>query len=447
MSQKVSSIGGHRRYGFPIFVDNVSKRIHQSSLREAFQTYGSVVDVFVAYKNQKRKNKATTFAFVRFRSQMEALGAIRLANGRRMDGHHIRVFRTRECSTNSDNFENNGYPMDVMMSKKDSIISGHRRDGVFRENETSANQAGIQRVAVHSDLRCWSIKDTRTFREALLGKKKPDLPDQVTVQTKMAQAADDANSDVMSVMVEEYPVVLAADSSRVKSKCITVPKLNMEWRKFCLKSTEDFPMQQQYDDVGEFHVSNETTGNTDYGHVTENRVLDRELALHDVPINCVGSTELGLSNGSSSDYGSVLGAKEIVADLVPKGIKLLKVPYQCRWRSHKFIPKKGRMTQVPVGCDRAQRAVSQMPGRAKVSKKFSRSKSCDSRLGSEMNGIVRNNATVPFSSFHSGQNKELEEEAVKVLEFSKLHGIEFNVPDELVVSRIVNLEKREGFGQ
>ncbi|KAK8651246.1 hypothetical protein V6N13_140855 [Hibiscus sabdariffa] len=336
--------------------------------------------------------------------------------------------------------------MDVMMSKKDSIISGHRRDGVFRENETSANQAGIQRVAVHSDLRCWSIKDTRTFREALLGKKKPDLPDQVTVQTKMAQAADDANSDVMSVMVEEYPVVLAADSSRVKSKCITVPKLNMEWRKFCLKSTEDFPMQQQYDDVGEFHVSNETTGNTDYGHVTENRVLDRELALHDVPINCVGSTELGLSNGSSSDYGSVLGAKEIVADLVPKGIKLLKVPVKII-ASNSQVEENANLVFGGNSVSVAQRAVSQMPGRAKVSKKFSRSKSCDSRLGSEMNGIVRNNATVPFSSFHSGQNKELEEEAVKVLEFSKLHGIEFNVPDELVVSRIVNLEKREGFGQ
>ncbi|KAL4361216.1 hypothetical protein GQ457_04G028760 [Hibiscus cannabinus] len=636
MNREVSSVGGHRRNGFPIFVDNVSKRIHHSSLREAFEIYGSVVDVFVAYKNQKRKNKATTFAFIRFRSKMEALGAIRLANGRRMDGHYIRVFRANERSVNSDISENKRNPLDVGMSKKDSSISYHRRDGVSKENGSSANQAGIQRVAVHSDRRRWSFKDTRTFREALLGKKKPDLQDQVSAQTMKAQADEDAISDVTMVMVEEYPTILAADSCRVKSKCIPVPKSNMEWRKLCLvgnikkmynvelvqealrsdgfqvsvcpwhdllvivrfqnidernrcwanrkelidiwfeelellegfegkrkvkawvklfdvplgiwsseffnnlgnrwgevlkvdeetdlllrfdyaklliqvqkissipdrisivvngvthqikvtteffeeerifidgeepvrwcgdvddsasdsapalnvqaaasKSTEAFPMQQRYDEVGEF----------------------QGLVLHDVPINCMGSSELGLSNGSSNDYGPVLGTKEIVADLVPKGIKLLKIPVKViesnfqveendnlvlgensvpvPMEASQILPKKGRKTQRAVGCDRVQRAAPQLPGRAKISKKFRRSKSCDSRLGSEMKGIVGKSAMVLFSSSHSNQNKESREEAVKVLEFGKSHGIEFDAPDEVLISRIVNLEKREGLG-
>ncbi|KAK8598312.1 hypothetical protein V6N13_094285 [Hibiscus sabdariffa] len=179
--------------------------------------------------------------------------------------------------------------------------------------------------------------------------------------------------------------------------------------------------------------------------------------------------ELGLSNGSSSDFGPVLGAKETVADLVPKGIRLLKVPvkviesnFQVEENANSVfggnsvsVPvevtqvhsNKGRKTQVAVGCDRAQRAAPQLLGRAKALKKIKRSKSCGSRLGSEMNGIVGNSAMGPFSSSHSDQNKELKEEAVKVLEFGKSYGIVFDAPDEVVVSRIVNLEKSEGFGQ
>ncbi|KAK8495312.1 hypothetical protein V6N12_020172 [Hibiscus sabdariffa] len=151
--------------------------------------------------------------------------------------------------------------------------------------------------------------------------------------------------------------------------------------------------------------------------------------------------ELGLSNGSSSDFGPVLGAKETVADLVPKGIRLLKVPvkviesnFQVEENANSVfggnsvsVPvevtqvhsNKGRKTQVAVGCDRAQRAAPQLLGRAKALKKIKRSKSCGSRLGSEMNGIVGNSAMGPFSSSHSDQNKELKEEAVKVLEFGK----------------------------
>ncbi|GMJ09343.1 hypothetical protein like AT2G27330 [Hibiscus trionum] len=62
----------HRRLGFTIFMDNVSRRIHPKTLREAFQEYGSVVDVYIAYGNAKRRNKPTVFAFVRFSNKFEA---------------------------------------------------------------------------------------------------------------------------------------------------------------------------------------------------------------------------------------------------------------------------------------------------------------------------------------------------------------------------------------
>ncbi|KAK8523153.1 hypothetical protein V6N12_047683 [Hibiscus sabdariffa] len=59
-------VGRRRRPGVSIFVDNISRRIHQNTLKEAFQVYGRVVEVFIAYNSLKRLGKPTTFAFVSF---------------------------------------------------------------------------------------------------------------------------------------------------------------------------------------------------------------------------------------------------------------------------------------------------------------------------------------------------------------------------------------------
>ncbi|KAL4308915.1 hypothetical protein GQ457_01G015960 [Hibiscus cannabinus] len=81
-----------RRLGCSVFVNNVSKRIHQATLREAFQSYGVVLDVFISYWNARRKGKPTTFAFVRFKNFVEAKKAVVLGDRRLMDGFKIRVF-------------------------------------------------------------------------------------------------------------------------------------------------------------------------------------------------------------------------------------------------------------------------------------------------------------------------------------------------------------------
>ncbi|KAK9021623.1 hypothetical protein V6N11_011603 [Hibiscus sabdariffa] len=84
------------RKGVSVFVDRVSKRIHRLTLKEAFSVYGNVIDVYIAYNNPRRINKAYTFAFIRFSTLDEARRAVDRAHNRRMDGFFIRVFMGKE---------------------------------------------------------------------------------------------------------------------------------------------------------------------------------------------------------------------------------------------------------------------------------------------------------------------------------------------------------------
>ncbi|KAK9011946.1 hypothetical protein V6N11_040017 [Hibiscus sabdariffa] len=51
------------RRGVLVFINNVSKRIQPSTLREAFQEYGNITDVYIAYYNPRRIRFESTFAF------------------------------------------------------------------------------------------------------------------------------------------------------------------------------------------------------------------------------------------------------------------------------------------------------------------------------------------------------------------------------------------------
>ncbi|KAK8498299.1 hypothetical protein V6N11_061733 [Hibiscus sabdariffa] len=68
------------RRGVAVFVNFVSKRIHPSTLKEAFEVYGKVIDVFIAFNSVKRRGMRSTFAFVRFSNPKEAMNAIKGAN-------------------------------------------------------------------------------------------------------------------------------------------------------------------------------------------------------------------------------------------------------------------------------------------------------------------------------------------------------------------------------
>ncbi|GMI82099.1 hypothetical protein HRI_001879200 [Hibiscus trionum] len=80
------------RPGFAVFVNFVSKRIHVNTLRKAFELYGAVIDVYIAYHSPKRYKVNHTFAFVRFSNLEEAKKAADLGNNRRLDGYFIKVF-------------------------------------------------------------------------------------------------------------------------------------------------------------------------------------------------------------------------------------------------------------------------------------------------------------------------------------------------------------------
>ncbi|GMJ11822.1 hypothetical protein HRI_004851400 [Hibiscus trionum] len=84
-----------RRVGQAVFINNVSKRIHHRTLGEAFSVYGTVLDVYIAYRNPSRQGKRTTFAFVRFNSRSGVRKAVDFGDGRILDGFRIRVFEER----------------------------------------------------------------------------------------------------------------------------------------------------------------------------------------------------------------------------------------------------------------------------------------------------------------------------------------------------------------
>ncbi|GMI93741.1 hypothetical protein HRI_003043400 [Hibiscus trionum] len=80
------------RQGFTVFINNVSKRIHYATLKEAFNIYGEVLDSYITYRSLARKRSQTTFAFIRFKTQAGAKRAIDKGDGRMMDGFKVRVY-------------------------------------------------------------------------------------------------------------------------------------------------------------------------------------------------------------------------------------------------------------------------------------------------------------------------------------------------------------------
>ncbi|KAK9007246.1 hypothetical protein V6N11_051075 [Hibiscus sabdariffa] len=131
--QKSPIIGVCFRRGFSVFVDNVSKRIPISALKEAFGYYGQVTDVYIAYWNRKRKRDRTTFAFVRFERSEEASRAVAEGNNRMMDGRCIRVFADKGSA------------------------EGHSRN-----------------PSIETKKKAWfpALKDRRSYKEALMGASK-----------------------------------------------------------------------------------------------------------------------------------------------------------------------------------------------------------------------------------------------------------------------------------
>ncbi|GMJ03208.1 hypothetical protein HRI_003990000 [Hibiscus trionum] len=188
-----------RRLGVSIFVDNVSRRIHPKTLKEAFLEYGSMVDVYMAYRNQRKRNKPTVFAFVRFSKKEEAELAILKGNGRIMDGFKVRIFLAQQKMSENTRVRNHG------------------------------------RV----ELRRATFRDNRTFKDVLLGVPESVIPsgDERGVEDRTEDGAADiykaegSNKVVRVVLVESDQEIRNVEEGQ---QFITIQKKEMAWIKNCM---------------------------------------------------------------------------------------------------------------------------------------------------------------------------------------------------------------------
>ncbi|XVF46754.1 hypothetical protein PTKIN_Ptkin03bG0053800 [Pterospermum kingtungense] len=114
-----------------MFVSNLSRRVSRNALWKAFESYGSVADVFIL----DHSKRPFCFAFVRYRSVEECRRAVRDGNGRWIDGRLILI---KEAS----------YGWKERRSIKD--LKGQRK---------GPSSPKIKR---------WNVRDNITFKEALM---------------------------------------------------------------------------------------------------------------------------------------------------------------------------------------------------------------------------------------------------------------------------------------
>ncbi|GMJ02655.1 hypothetical protein HRI_003934700 [Hibiscus trionum] len=193
-----------RRLGVSIFVDNVSRRIHLKTLKEAFQEYGTVVDVYMAYGNQKRRNKPIVFAFVRFSNKEEAKSAIQKGNGRIMDGFKVRIFMAVQ-----------------KLSEKTRV-----RNHVYETPRWAA-----------------AFRDTRLFKEVVMGVPEPNKPSRKNIAVERGDGAKHKEEEADNSRVESTDKVVrvvmvetnheARKLEEVQS-CIPIQKEEIVWLKNCM---------------------------------------------------------------------------------------------------------------------------------------------------------------------------------------------------------------------
>ncbi|KAK9044035.1 hypothetical protein V6N11_072357 [Hibiscus sabdariffa] len=181
------------RRGVSIFINYVSKRIHPSSLKAAFEEYGVVRDVYIAYHSPKRFNMKSTFAFVRFSNIWEVLSAVDLANNRKMDGFTIKV------------------SLDRSFAMATGGSNGGKRSKVHTTSEK---------------LNCYKVKDDRTYMEALMS----PLKHKTTKEFLEVEKTGGACHPPKFTTVEKK----APGDSKKEPTSIIVQEAEKRWLKNCL---------------------------------------------------------------------------------------------------------------------------------------------------------------------------------------------------------------------
>ncbi|KAK8564952.1 hypothetical protein V6N13_020080 [Hibiscus sabdariffa] len=107
---------------YTTFVDNLSRRVSRRSLWEVFTHYGEVMRVFIPLRNNRPRYKDATFAFVRFKNQVDLDKAILKINSSKIDGKVVRVSKAKYAlghfgRVSSRPFKSGGVCMHISSSK------------------------------------------------------------------------------------------------------------------------------------------------------------------------------------------------------------------------------------------------------------------------------------------------------------------------------------------
>ncbi|GMI83742.1 hypothetical protein HRI_002043500 [Hibiscus trionum] len=118
--------------GWVLFVDNLSRRIHRSTLMELFSHYGRVRRMFIPVINNRTKYKSSTFAFVTVADRSELERCIRFLDNSVIDGLRVKVSKARYPKA-LDTHQSRGKPNDG--KAKNHREQKDNRNGVFRNVE------------------------------------------------------------------------------------------------------------------------------------------------------------------------------------------------------------------------------------------------------------------------------------------------------------------------
>ena len=160
----------------------------RGALWEAFSTYGKVIDVFISFQNRRTKNRAATFAFVRYKNEYELSKAIEFGNNRRIDGRHIKVKKA-------------SYGWNERSTKAGS------QESVSKVSESQKSSKNLD-----------ACRDDRSYKDALVGTNPP--------------ASENRADKDASTSAEAMPVV----EKVVNNVCLKevnydleIPKSDMDW--------------------------------------------------------------------------------------------------------------------------------------------------------------------------------------------------------------------------
>ncbi|KAK9037406.1 hypothetical protein V6N11_022317 [Hibiscus sabdariffa] len=198
--RKHSGEGFRWRKGVSVFVDRVSKKIHRVTLKEAFSVYGNVTDVYIAYNNPGRINKAYTFAFIRFLTLEEAHRAVERGHNRRMDGFAIRVFMGKEQQSKASAKE------DTKCWKGSNSILEDILEVKMKSNKSIKKS------------RLYMVTNGRSYKEVLVSKDKSNFGGSVERQG----------------LVEGTNQVLNQKEANFEPFHFSIPKVDIEWMDHCI---------------------------------------------------------------------------------------------------------------------------------------------------------------------------------------------------------------------